>query len=488
MNAETTDLREIFDPRKTAQSASSAFYSPPAFAPVIDSDHPLTEYQAERNGRLLSVSLPAPGITPTRFLAQAVGRERTFWRDGSTGVTFVGMGAALHIFGYGENRYQAVARQARELFAQARIAADAPLAAPRLYGGFAFSQDFAPDVAWSAFHPAHFILPHYQLACRNGQNWLTINALIPDGESVSEAQAGLREALAAELEMLHTLPNPQSPVPNPQPQIDYPLSYAAWEQMIEAAHQAFRTTPLKKVVLSRICQVRSRQPIDTDAALAQLQARYPGCYQFLFEPRPHHAFLGAPPELLVRVQGDCLETMALAGSAPRGATPTEDAANGAGLLASAKDRHEHALVVDALRCRLSPITRRLEIGDEPQLLSLSNIHHLHTPVHGTLSAPRGVLPLVELLHPTPALGGSPRELALAFIQQHEPTLRGWYAAPVGWIDANLDGAFAVAIRSAVVQEKRAWLYAGGGIVPGSVAEREWEETGWKFKPMLGVLQ
>jgi menaquinone-specific isochorismate synthase len=463
--------------------------APTLGAPAVDTEHPLTEYQAERNGRLLSVSLPASGIMPARFLAQAAGRERTFWRDGSTGVTFVGMGAALHIFGYGENRYQTVERQARELFAQARIGAGDPLAAPRLYGGFAFSQDFAPDVAWSAFHPAHFILPHYQLAWDSAQGWLTINALVPDEESAAEAQVGLIEALTDELGILQEKTCQVSKnLAGLAPMIDYPLSYAEWEQMIEKAHYAFRTTPLKKVVLSRICQVRSRQPIDTDAALAQLQARYPGCYQFLFEPRPHHAFLGAPPELLVRVQGDRLETMGLAGSAPRGATPAEDAANGAGLLASAKDRHEHALVVDALRRRLSPITRRLEIDDEPQLLSLSNIHHLHTPVRATLTAPDGVLPLVELLHPTPALGGSPRELALTFIQQHEPTLRGWYAAPVGWIDANLDGAFAVAIRSAVVQEKRAWLYAGGGIVPGSVAEKEWEETGWKFKPMLGVLQ
>ncbi len=448
----------------------------------------LTEYQAERNGRLVSASRPAPDLTPPRFLAQAAGQARIYWRDGNTGVTFAGMGAALELFGYGENRYRTVERQARQLFAQATSAADNALAAPRLFGGFAFSDDFIPDVAWSAFHPAHFILPHYQLACCNGESWLTINALIPDGESVAEARLGLQEALADRLALLSEQTCQVSEnLADLAPLIDYPLSYAEWERMIETAHGAFGTTLLKKVVLSRICQLRSQHAIDTDAALAQLDARYPGCYTFLFEPRPHHAFLGAPPELLVGVQGDRLETMGLAGSAPRGVTPQEDAANGAALLASAKDRHEHALVVDALRRRLTPITRCLEIADEPQLLTLSNIHHLRTPVNGTLCDPRGVLPLVELLHPTPALGGSPRELALDFIQQHEPTLRGWYAGPVGWIDANLDGAFAVAIRAAVVQKKRAWLYAGGGIVPGSVAEKEWEETEWKFRPMLGVL-
>jgi len=459
-----------------------------SFAPAIDTAYPLTEYQVERNGRLLTVSIPAPGLSPTHFLAQAAGRERIYWRDGSTGVAFAGMGAALEVFGYGANRFQTVERQARTIFAQATIDTQNPLAAPRLFGGFAFSDDFIPDVTWSAFHPAHFILPHYQLACENGKSWLTINALIPDGESVADARAGLAEALADQLALLQEESGQISEsLAARTPEIDYPLPYAEWERMISTARATFQTTPLKKVVLSRICQIRSQQPIDTDAALAQLEDRYPGCYVFLFEPRPHHAFLGAPPELLVRVQGDQLETEGLAGSAPRGKTLEEDAANGAGLLASVKDCHEHRLVVDALRRRLSPVTNRLEIADEPQLLTLSNIHHLHTPVRGTLRNPQGVLPLVELLHPTPALGGSPRELALAFIQEHEPTLRGWYAGPVGWIDANGDGAFAVAIRSAVVQKKRAWLYAGGGIVPDSIPQKEWEETEWKLKPMLGVL-
>ena len=120
-------------------------------------------------------------------------------------------------------------------------------------------------------------------------------------------------------------------------------------------------------------------------------------------------------------------------------------------------------------------------------LLLSNIQHLFTPIRATLNKAEGILPLVEVLHPTPALGGSPRDLALDFISRAEPTPRGWYAAPVGWIDYKLDGAFAVAIRSAVAQERRAWLYAGAGIVADSVPEKEWAETGLKFRPMLEAL-
>jgi menaquinone-specific isochorismate synthase len=137
--------------------------------------------------------------------------------------------------------------------------------------------------------------------------------------------------------------------------------------------------------------------------------------------------------------------------------------------------------------RLAPLTSQLEISPQPGVHKLRNIQHLFTPVRARLLAPDGVLPLVHLLHPTPALGGSPRALAMQFIQKAEPVPRGWYAAPVGWIDYRLDGAFAVAIRSAVSQENRAWLYAGAGIVADSQPRREWEETALKFQPMLHAL-
>ena len=179
--------------------------------------------------------------------------------------------------------------------------------------------------------------------------------------------------------------------------------------------------------------------------------------------------------------------MALAGSIQRGASAAEDAALAAALMSSAKDRHEHRLVVDALRSCLHPLADRLYVADDPTVLSLRNIQHLHTPVKARLRRPEGVLPLVKALHPTPAMGGTPRDLALDFIQSHEPTLRGWYAAPVGWIEGNMDGAFAVAIRSAVVQKERAWAYAGAGITPGSLPRAEWNETEWKFQPIVTSL-
>jgi menaquinone-specific isochorismate synthase len=179
--------------------------------------------------------------------------------------------------------------------------------------------------------------------------------------------------------------------------------------------------------------------------------------------------------------------MALAGSIQRGENAAEDRKLGRQLIESKKDRHEHALVVNSIRRRLEPFDVELTIPAKPELYTLNYIHHLMTPITGRLKQMTGVLPLLEALHPTPALGGSPRDLALSFIGEIEPVPRGWYAGPVGWVDANMDGQFAVGIRSAVAQDRRVWLYAGAGIVADSDPRKEWMETSLKFKPMLAAL-
>jgi menaquinone-specific isochorismate synthase len=179
--------------------------------------------------------------------------------------------------------------------------------------------------------------------------------------------------------------------------------------------------------------------------------------------------------------------MALAGSTARGNSAEEDRANAQALRSSAKERNEHHLVVEAIRRRLGPICTTLDVPPDPSVLKLSYIQHLLTNISGTLRQPTGILPLVQILHPTPAMGGSPRDLAMAFISRNEPVPRGWYAAPVGWFDSQKDGEFVVAIRSAVAQERRIWCYAGAGIVPNSKADVEWAETEMKFRPMLRSL-
>jgi menaquinone-specific isochorismate synthase len=458
----------------------------------LNSQTAVSDESSAAGQRLVSYTLPAPAVTAANFLRQARGQARIYWQDGRADVTFAGFGVAANLFAWGQRRFAQIEQQARALFEGAVVLNNGPnLAAPRLFGGFAFNDDFMPDNTWSVHHPAHFILPHYQLVRIGKESWLTINALLPLDESPDLLRDELHQALLTRYELLGQTEGETvvvSPTPTAAaPIINYPMSFDAWAAAINEARHRIATTPLEKVVLSRVCELRFEQPVDVEGALAYLKQHYAGCYRFLFEPRPYHAFYGATPELLARVNGRTFHSMGLAGSIRRSADPLQDELLGQQLLNSAKDRHEHEVVVMALLNRLAPITSKLEIAPQPGVYKLSNIQHLHTPVRAELQTAQGILSLVELLHPTPAMGGAPRDLALDFIHQAEPVPRGWYAAPIGWIDHNLDGTFAVAIRSAVSQYERVWLYAGAGIVADSDPDLEWAETELKFRPMLESL-
>jgi menaquinone-specific isochorismate synthase len=448
--------------------------------------------QSPAEGRLISTSIPAPGINVNSILEQGEGQERFYWQNDHK--TLAGFGAAVEMMAWGEDRFSKIQSKSSALFDNAvfnRELGDIPL--PRLFGGFAFRDDFTPDNTWAVFHPAHFILPHYQYAKNGAESWLTISAMIPLEEDPALARKELHEAVTARYISLfnaseqrqstdkHTLIN----------NIRYPMSYISWAQITEQAISKIKSSELEKVVLARACELRSQTGIHVIEALHVLNEEHSDCTRFLFEPRSHHAFYGASPELLVRVRGTELTTMALAGSRRRGSNSEEDAILMQDLLNSEKDQLEHRLVVNSILRRLKPAARKIDADVDPAVYTLSYIHHLLTEISVTLHENSGVLPMVELLHPTSALGGSPRQEALELIREVEPIPRGWYASPVGWIDPNMDGEFCVAIRSAVAQERRVWLYAGAGIVAESQAEKEWAETELKFRPMLeahGVTQ
>ncbi len=449
---------------------------------MTPSDGP--EPLSQRYGRLLSCSIPCEGLSLERFLAAAESQARFYWASPGGDVAFAGAGLALELMAWGEGRYRQIAREARQLFAGAHLdAADNPHASPRLFGGFAFRNDFTPDNTWSIYAPAIFALPHYQLARQGERMWLTLNAQIPPEENPDQILPDLRAALQEKLAQLIGFVPPSPPGQSAIQHIDYPMSADMWAGMIAAATKRIRAGELNKVVLARAAELRFQGRIRPLPILRCLAAQYADCYRFHFEPRPYHAFYGASPELLAAVSGRELRSMALAGSGKRGKNAEEDRLLGDALLHSQKDQLEHRIVAEKMRERLMPLCNSLDIAPMT-LLKLSNIQHLHTPIRGRLKRALGILPLIEILHPTPALGGDPRADALRLIRELEPLPRGWYGGPVGWLDSRLEGEFAVAIRSAVAQEDRAWIYAGAGIVGDSQAESEWEESALKFRPML----
>jgi isochorismate synthase len=259
-----------------------------------------------------------------------------------------------------------------------------------------------------------------------------------------------------------------------------------WKRMVEEARAQIRQGEIEKVVLARELRLALPPGDALVPAVRRLRRRYDHCTVFAFS-RSASAFVGATPERLVQVDGATVRATCLAGSTARGAGEAEDAALGEALLNDPKERREHELVVRALRDGLGPVCSQVEIAGTPGLLRMPNVQHLYTAITGTLREPAGVLSLAGRLHPTPAVGGVPRDAAVSLIRRYEKFDRGWYAGPVGWMDRQGNGEFVVALRSALLGASEARLYAGCGILSDSDPEREYQESNLKLRPMLWAL-
>lgn len=254
--------------------------------------------------------------------------------------------------------------------------------------------------------------------------------------------------------------------------------------------------PLHKVVLARALRLAADAPLDARVILRRLIAADPTAYGFLVDlsaagdDYAGAALVGASPELLVARRGDRVECRPFAGSAPRAADPNADAANGAALAASAKNRHEHQLVIEAIRAALEPLCDDLSIAPEPQLSSTATVWHLCTPISGRLrDTSTTAIDLAVAMHPTPAVGGVPTKAAVELIAELEGD-RGFYAGAVGWCDARGDGRWVVSLRCAQLSADRrsALARAGGGIVAESDPDEEVAETTTKFATILNALE
>jgi menaquinone-specific isochorismate synthase len=280
------------------------------------------------------------------------------------------------------------------------------------------------------------------------------------------------------------------PAPRPTPSAaEFTVAAAApvehYLAAVAAARDAVRAGSLQKAVIAREVMVRSNMPIDVHAVLLRLRASFGSSYRYSID-----GFIGASPELLVRVDGNTVESHPLAGTAPRTGDPATDARVAAELIASTKNQVEHRAVIDMVHDTLLPWCSFLDWEPEPSIVAVANVQHLGSRVEGHLSDPRpNVLDLVRALSPTPALGGAPRAEALALIAAVEGFERGRYGGAVGWVDAAGNGTWAVAIRCAELSADRrtARLVAGGGIVAESEPLAELAETQAKLQAMLSAI-
>jgi menaquinone-specific isochorismate synthase len=384
----------------------------------------------------------------------------------------------------GEDRFTAAEKWLREVAEGADVQDEADRRGSGLvaFGSFTFDDCSEGSV---------LIVPRTVLGRDgNGTAWLTtISSASPGGQPPGDPphEGTARPAVPPWPPRVGGLPVPPYP-PGPIPPRgirwhDGSLSAPEWEQSVAAAVRRITRGDLRKVVLARDLYASATGPIDARVLLRRLAARYPDCFTFACA-----GLVGATPELLIRRDGCEVSSLVLAGTMPRGVTAAEDARLAAALLGSAKDNEEHGYAAASLRDAIAPLCETLHIASRPELIRLANVQHLGTRVRGTLVADRSALALAAALHPTAAVGGTPTDAAVELIRELENMDRERYAGPVGWVDADGNGEWGIALRCAQLAGDRARLFAGCGIVAGSDPAAELAEAQVKFRPMQTALE
>ena len=359
-----------------------------------------------------------------------------------------------------------------------------PFTGPLFFSGFTFLETSREDE--SGFPSALVFVPQWQVA-RKGNTYVAVaNALIRPGMDIDPVADRIWAAHGKFTTFSYDRP-PRAPVYHILQEQEVGEE-GAFVENVGRALEAIRAGRYQKIVLSRAMDLvfdNSCQPL---RILNRLRRDYPSCSSFSLQNNTGTSFIGATPERLVSVDGSRFTTEAIAGSVGRDSSAGEDARLAGDLLSSEKDLREHRHVVDSICRRLASLGLKADFPDTPGLLVLPNVQHLITPLEGPLPPDVHLLDLVQSLHPTPAVGGTPRGVALEDIEAWEPFPRGMFAGLTGWFDTCGNGEFAVGIRSALVRDSKARLFAGAGIVEGSVAEKERQETSMKMAALLRCIR
>jgi menaquinone-specific isochorismate synthase len=426
---------------------------------------------------LLSVTLAVPEI-PCAGLPGAF-HDLFYWSKPAAQHEILGLGVAATFCAEGEARWLKLGAAYDGWRKHWRHEdADHTGLHPLALGGFAFAAK--PDSS-AALPSARLNVPELLLR-RQGEIralTFTFNAA-PDEAAIASTMARLRHLMTA---LVHS----SQPAHGGKAlqRLDDARADQAWLGRAGQAVRDIRSGRLDKVVLSRRVSFQTQQDFEPARVMADLARHYPSCTLFATDTADGGVFLGASPETLVRLQDDEVYCDALAGTAWEEGCAVFAADQK--LLADVKNGREHRLVVQAIAEALRPLCARLEVPDAPQIRRLGHLRHLWSSLRGRVKAGVSLLDLLQRVHPTPAVGGYPRQAALDWLTQHGEQREDWYTGAIGWLDAAGDGEFAVALRCAHLQGRVAHLHAGAGIVAGSEPQRELAETEAKFEAMLHAL-
>jgi menaquinone-specific isochorismate synthase len=441
--------------------------------------------RAPERCRILALTLPLPTVDPLTVLQVLAAADEQFfyWEQPGGQQVMAALGQVARLELSGPQRFQ-----------QARGFIDSCLADTVVLGfdgiepvpsrfccGFTFFEDVREGR--SSFPAATVFLPRWQVLRQGDRTLLTAHLTLGGGCSLRDWAEEVWEFAQQICRLGYLdLPLPQNHLLEER-RSDRSHFLAAVRQALGAIAQG----DIHKIVLAQALDVTARQALSPWTALQRLRSIYPECHSFALGNGRGQVFLGASPERLLTVAGGKLTTEALAGSAPRGTTSRQDQRIAQGLRTNPKELHEHRFVADFITASLRQLGIAPQMPAQPQVIRLANIQHLQTPIEASLPAQLHPLDILAHLHPTPAVAGLPRPRVEQLIRQLESFERSLYAAPIGWLDSQNNCEFVVGIRSALLADNRARLYAGAGIVAGSLPDRELAEVTLKQQTLLTAL-
>jgi isochorismate synthase len=442
----------------------------------------------ERTPRWIRIQVSLGDIDPWTLLPalQADGARLMAWSSPQQHTSFVAVGAVTEHRPEGTDRFNqasawwqpiSASLETRDLAGRAIASA-----APACLAAFAFRDDPDRSDEWAAWGDGALCVPEI-LIWTTKEGSLAVFTIDTEKDTVESRLPLLRHRLS---DWMGRTPDPNLAASPSAVLVESKTSDAReqWRARVEAAKATMALGDLQKVVLAR---AQAYQPADAHlfdplATALALRDRQVDSTTFLIRRKDGQAFLGSSPEILVRLADKMVNTVALAGTRRRDpSSGCKDAALGAALLDSEKDRYEQRLVASAISEALAPAVIDLTVADVPEVVRHPDVQHLRTAIQGRLANDTSIFELVDRLHPTPAVGGLPRESALAWLDDNERLDRGWYAGPIGWIGDNGNGEFVVAIRSVLMAEGHASAFAGCGLVASSNPADEWEESQVKLQ-------
>lgn len=435
--------------------------------------------------RFFTETVEVGRISPLSFFEAGASQykdSRFYWQNADKTLTIVGIGQAYTLAtGRTGGRYKDISEKWKQLCSI--LIKEEKDIAPVLFGGFSFDEENRKESEWDEFPSGYFVVPSFQLKIEEGKTLISINMITDHTEATLDFER-LRDERD---KLIHIAQVEEFDFANHNKVIaTTERGKEQYLKAVENATESIQQGNADKVVIARALELQFEQEVNSVKALHAITNEQQESYHFGLQ-KGESLFFGATPERLIEIKNGKAYSACVAGSIRRGKSAQEDRELGEALLGDRKNREEHQHVVSMISNIFNKYCTEVLIPKTPKLMKIRDIQHLYTSVEGALGEENDIFSFVEALHPTPALGGVPTDVALEIIRHEEEMDRGYYAAPIGWTDAAGNGEFAVAIRSGLLNSDRAYLYAGGGIVADSVPELEYDETWVKFRPVLRAL-